>query len=137
MATVSGSCLCGAIRYTSSAEPTLTAFCHCRSCQKTGGGGYSVNVAVPSSSLEIGGTPEEYRTVGATGLPVIRRFCALCGSSLFTDAAAFTDTTFVKDGSLDDPSWIQSTLHIWCDSAQPWDKLPEGATCVPENPSAG
>ena len=137
MPTVCGSCLCGTIQYTSSALPVLTAFCHCRDCQKAGGGGYSVNVAVPSASLQISGTPQTYNTVGASGLPVVRRFCSRCGSALFTDATAFAGITFVKGGSLDDPSWIESTLHIWCDSAQPWDKLPDAATCVPRNPSSG
>ena len=137
MPSIAGSCLCGAVRYVSSAQPMLTAFCHCRSCQKAGGGGYSVTVVVPSSSLEVRGDPQAYETVGASGLPVTRRFCAQCGSPLFTEAAAFADMTFVKGGSLDDSSWIQPTLHIWCDSAQPWDKLPEGATCVAKNPSAG
>ena len=136
MPTISGSCLCGAIRYTSSAQPALTAFCHCRSCQKAGGGGYSVNVAVAAGSLEIQGTPQTYRGVGASGLPVERRFCPSCGSALFTDAAAFKGLTFVKGGSLDDASWIEPTLHIWCESAQPWDQLPQGATCVPKNPPA-
>jgi hypothetical protein len=136
MPKISGSCLCGAIHYTSTAEPSLTAFCHCRSCQKAGGGGYSVNVVVPSSSLEISGAPQAYHAVGTSGLPVTRRFCAQCGSPLFTDAAAFAGMTFVKGASLDDPSWIQPTLHIWCDSAQPWDELPAGATRVARNPSA-
>jgi hypothetical protein len=54
---------------------------------------------------------------------------------LFTDAAAFEGVTFVKGGSLDDASWIEPTLHIWCDSAQPWDKIPAGATCMAKNPS--
>ena len=134
MATITGSCLCGAVQYTCSAEPLLTAFCHCRSCQKAGGGGYSVNVAVPTESVEIRGTPQAYRTLGTSGLPVERRFCAKCGSALFTDAEAFTGVTFVKGGSLDDASWIQPSFHIWCDSAQPWDKLPQDATCVPKNP---
>jgi hypothetical protein len=102
MPKITGSCLCGAVSYISSAPPTLTAFCHCRSCQKAGGGGYSVNVAVPSSSLEVRGTPQTFNTVGTTGLPVARRFCAQCGSALFTDAAAFAGLTFVKGGSLDD-----------------------------------
>ena len=137
MPTISGSCLCGAINYTSSAQPVLTAFCHCRNCQKAGGGGYSVNVAVPSSSLEVHGTPQTYHMVGTSGLPVERRFCAQCGSALFTDAAAFAGVTFVKGGSLDDPSWIEPALHIWCDSAQPWDQLPAGATCVSKNPTSG
>lgn len=137
MPSIAGSCLCGTISYTSSAEPALTAFCHCRHCQKTGGGGYSVNVALPSASIEIRGTPSSYQDVGASGQPVTRRFCARCGSSLFVDAVAFAGLTFVKGGSLDDPSWIQPTLHIWCDSAQPWDKLPDGATYVSRNPSGG
>jgi len=137
MPSVTGSCLCGAIRYASSAQPALTAFCHCRSCQKAGGGGYSVNVVVPSSSLEVEGVPQTYRTLGASGSAVVRRFCGQCGSPLFTDAASFAELTFVKGASLDDPSWIEPSLHIWCDSAQPWDKLPEGATCLPGNPPTG
>jgi len=137
MPSISGSCLCGAVRYTSSAQPALTAFCHCRSCQKAGGGGYSVNVVVPSASLEIQGELRTFEAVGASGLPVTRRFCGQCGSPLFTDAASFAGVTFVKGGSLEDASWIRPTLHIWCDSAQPWDVLPEGATCVARNPPAG
>ena len=137
MPTISGSCLCGAVHYRSSAQPALTAFCHCRSCQKAGGGGYSVNVAVPAASLHVQGTPQTYRTLGTSGLAVERRFCSACGSPLFTDAKAFDGLTFVKGGSLDDASWIEPSLHIWCDSAQPWDRLPEGATCVPNNPSPG
>ena len=129
-----GGCLCGAVRFKTEDEPLNVRICHCRSCQKAGGGGYSVNVAVPTASLQINGTPQTYRTVGTSGLPVERRFCAKCGSALFTDAEAFGGITFVKGGSLDDASWIEPTLHIWCDSAQPWDKLPEGATCVPKNP---
>jgi hypothetical protein len=136
MPAISGSCLCGAVHYTSSAQPALTAFCHCRSCQKAGGGGYSVNVGVPSDSLQVQGTVGTYGALGASGLAVERRFCPACGSPLFTDAKAFAGITFVKGGSLDDASWIEPTLHIWCDSAQPWDKLPAGATCVPKNPPA-
>ena len=43
----------------------------------------------------------------------------------------------LKGTTLDDPSWIKPTLHIWCDSAQPWDTIPEGATCLPRNPPPG
>ena len=134
MPSIKGSCLCGAVHYSSTAEPALTAFCHCRACQKSGGGGYSVNVAVPTTSLQVQGDMTSYEGLGTSGLPSIRRFCPRCGSALFTEAAAFAGTTFVKAGSLDDPSWIQPTLHIWCDSAQPWDKLPENATCIGKNP---
>ena len=34
MPKLEGGCLCGAVRYTSEAEPALTAVCHCPDCQK-------------------------------------------------------------------------------------------------------
>ena len=43
---------------------------------------------------------------------------------------------FVKAPTLDDSSWIQPNLHIWCDSAQPWDTIPAHAACVAQNPPA-
>lgn len=136
MPKIAGSCLCGAVRYSSSAEPVLTAVCHCRDCQKAGGGGYSVNVAVPTSSLAIEGETRVYRGTGTTGKPTLRRFCPQCGSPLFTEAEAFAGMSFVKAPTLDDSSWIQPNLHIWCDSAQPWDTIPAHAACVAQNPPA-
>jgi len=61
-------------------------------------------------------------------MDVSRREMMLTGAALLA---------FVKGGSLEDASWIRPALHIWCDSAQPWDVLPEGATCVARNPPAG
>lgn len=136
MPNLAGSCLCGSVRYASSAQPVLTAFCHCRNCQKAGGGGYSVNVAVPCDSLEVEGAPVAFESAGTSGKRTVRRFCGQCGSPLFTDAAAFEGMTFIKAATLDDPSWIEPNLHIWCDSAQPWDPIPAGATCVRQNPAA-
>jgi hypothetical protein len=112
----------------------MTVFCHCRSCQKSGGGGYSLNLVVPTESLVIEGAPRSYEAVGTSGQPVTRRFCEQCGSPLFTEVAVIPGVSFVKGGSLDDPSWVKPTTHIWCDSAQPWDTIPEGATRIARNP---
>ena len=134
MPSLRGTCLCGSVRYSSDAQPKMTAICHCRSCQKAGGGGYSVIVAVPTDSITLEGVPRSYATVGTSGQPVTRRFCSDCGSPLFTEAAAFAGLSFIKGGSLDDPSWLEPTLHIWCESAQPWDTIPDHASRVGKNP---
>ncbi len=34
MSKIRGGCLCGAVRYSTDAEPLLTAVCHCKNCQR-------------------------------------------------------------------------------------------------------
>ena len=134
MPEIVGACVCGAVRYASPAEPLVTVFCHCRGCQKGGGGPYSANIAVPVDSLSIEGRVKRHRASGEPGRSVTRTFCPECGTPLALEAESFSGVILVQAGTLDDPSWVQPELHIWCSSAQPWDPLPEGATCVPGNP---
>ncbi|PKO83786.1 MAG: aldehyde-activating protein [Betaproteobacteria bacterium HGW-Betaproteobacteria-11] len=137
MGKIQGQCLCGAIRYTAAAEPLLTAVCHCTHCQKQTGSAFSIVVAVPKGSLVF--TAEEpaiYQDVGESGLPVRRRFCPKCGSPIVTEVAAMPTMDFIKAGTLDDTSWLEPQLNIWCDSAQPWVKLDASTPCVPGNPPA-
>lgn len=138
MNTITGGCLCGAIRYTSKAQALMTAVCHCKHCQRQSGTAFSVMVALPKGALELSGdTPATFHDTGTSGLPVERRFCAKCGSPIFSDAAAMPTMAWLKAGTLDDVSWLQPQVAIWCDSAQPWVRMPEGMATVPQNPPPG
>jgi hypothetical protein len=138
MAKIEGGCLCGSVRYTSSAEPLMTVVCQCTHCQRTSGGPYSVMLALPKGSLELSGdSPATYDDKGTSGMTVHRRFCGKCGSPLVTDAEAAPNMHFLKTGSLDDASWVRPQAAIWCDSALSWAPLPEGLAQVPQNPASG
>jgi hypothetical protein len=60
-----------------------------------------------------------------TGNAMHRRFCPECGSRIATDADGIPNMTFVMAGTLDDTSWVDPTMQLWCGSAQPWVSLPE------------
>lgn len=137
MSSLSGSCLCGRVQYTASAEPVFTAFCHCRSCQRAGGGGYSANVAVPTASFAVEGPVKHHRWTGGSGGGMRRSFCAECGSPIAIEADALAALSLIQAGTLDDPAAIAPNLHIWCASAQPWDAIAEGATRLAGGPPAG
>jgi hypothetical protein len=67
MSKVVGGCLCGKIRYTSAAEPVMTAICHCKNCQKQAGTAFSIIVAVPKGTLSITGPLKTYNETGSSG----------------------------------------------------------------------
>ena len=84
MSKISGSCLCGAVRYSTSAEPAMMAVCHCTDCQKQSGSAFSINVLVPHDQIEVEGDAlTQFDIKGDSGENVSRNFCNLCGSPLF------------------------------------------------------
>ena len=88
MARISGSCLCGAVRYESSVDPVLMGVCHCKHCQRQSGSAFSMLIAVPKGTLQVSGEPlVTYEDKGDTGQTVLRRFCPKCGSPVLSDAA--------------------------------------------------
>jgi hypothetical protein len=40
----------------------------------------------------------------------------------------------LKAGTLDDKSWLEPTIHFWCDSAQPWVEIKDGVLKFDRNP---
>ena len=92
MADIVGGCLCGNVRYSSDAEPVMTAVCHCSHCQTQTSSAFSILVAVPKGSLRIEGKPlRAYETQGESGQPIIRKFCPNCGSPVVSDVAVTPD----------------------------------------------
>lgn len=120
MANLVGGCLCGKIRYVSTAEPVLTALCHCKNCQKQAGTAFSVIVGVPKPTLSVTGTLKSFADTGESGKPVHRHFCPDCGSPITTVVDAMPDLIFIKAGTLDDTSELTPTMEFFCSSAQPW-----------------
>jgi hypothetical protein len=81
MTELSGSCLCGAVTYSCTADPLFTAICHCTECQKQTGTAFSIIVGVPKAAFQVEGNPSTFTTIGDdTHKETIRHFCSNCGS---------------------------------------------------------
>ncbi len=119
---IQGGCLCGSVRYESTAELGAAFVCHCTDCQKQTGSAFSVIVGVPAESFEISGdSVGVFDTTGdKSGKAVHRYFCNQCGSPLYSVAEVAPDSVFIKAGTLDDTSGINPENHVWTESAQDW-----------------
>jgi hypothetical protein len=133
MATIKGGCICGKVTYSGTAEPIFTGVCHCKNCQKASGTAFASVVAIASDAVQISGQTSQFDGVGDSGKATHRRFCPACGTSIAISADVMPGVTMIPVGSLDDGSWVQPAMQIFCDSAQPWAVLP-GLQAFPKMP---
>jgi hypothetical protein len=117
---ITGGCLCRAVRYSVSAAPIVTRACWCRVCQYIGAGSGTVNVCFPSAALTVSGEPRDFPLIADSGNVMHRRFCANCGTHLFSAAETRPHLIFVRAGSLDDTEVARPAMTIWTAAAPSW-----------------
>ena len=93
--------------------------CWCHDCQKLAANG-TVNVVFPSDTIEVTGELAQHTKTADSGNQVTRRFCAQCGTQVFSDSTGRPGMTVVRVGTLDEPSAITPTANIWTASAPDW-----------------
>jgi hypothetical protein len=125
-----GSCLCGAVRFHTSAPLRDVVACHCSQCRKQTGLYYAAtNVATADLNVEGGDNVSWYRAS-----PTARRgFCRTCGSALFW-VADDADDISIMAGLFDTPSALKMGYHIFCADKADFYDISDG---LPQFPHAG
>lgn len=129
--TVTGGCLCGAVRYRIEAEPMAARTCWCRLCQYLGGGSATVNVCFPADATVMTGKLVYHKTVADSGNAMRRGFCPSCGTPVTSEALARPHLVFVRAGTLDDPNLIGPEATIWASQAPDWAVISDAIPCHP------
>ncbi|MBA3376616.1 MAG: GFA family protein [Actinobacteria bacterium] len=124
MAELTGSCLCGGVRFEVTEPFERVAACHCESCKKISGGGGTASGRVRTEAIRIlagddlvkSFQPEE----GST-----KTFCSVCGSNLFGAGWPESESTSVRLSALDEPYEGRIESHLFVRSLAPWEVLPD------------
>jgi hypothetical protein len=132
--TLTGGCLCGAVRYKVSADLIFSGKCYCEDCRKTSGSGHGSVYAVPEPSVTVTGKLTEYQKSGGSGQPITRRFCPVCGSKISATAAVMPGVVMITASSLDDPEQFKSQMSVYASRAPSWDRPPADTPSFPEMP---
>lgn len=123
--TITGGCLCKAVRYEISSEPVTTRVCWCRDCQYWAAGASTVNVVFKKDSVRVSGALSDYPSLASSGSHMHRRFCASCGTPVFSEAEERPNLLIVRAGTLDNPDVAQPAATIWVSSAPKWACISE------------
>jgi len=102
-----GSCLCGAITFETSAPIKGASVCHCGQWRRQSGHLWA-SAFVPKDTLEITGKPHWF----ASSPKAERGFCPACGSFLFWQAHA-EKTISIALGALSEPTGLRLQKHIF------------------------
>ena len=131
---LTGSCLCGAVRYEIHGELGPAFFCHCIRCRKASGTAFASNAVVAEADFTFTAGEELLRTYTAdTGLS--RRFCGQCGSPLTSSRPGLPQVR-VRLGTLDTPVVRGPQAHIFTAYKADWFDILDDRVQYPERPPA-
>src|SRR5216683_7657710 len=108
-----GGCMCGAVRYESSADAVMQANCYCRDCQRSTGGAFAPVVLVPKEAFKLTkGQLKHYEVSADSGNKVSRGFCADCGSPIISLLAGMPFTAIKLAASTIPISFIRPRAFL-------------------------
>ncbi|MDE2305060.1 MAG: GFA family protein [Gammaproteobacteria bacterium] len=136
--TLSGSCLCGAVKFEMTGEARRFYHCHCMRCRKATGTGHASNLFLQPGSLRWISGEEHLRSFK---VPEAQRFtnqfCSICGARVARQPAG-SDIVIAPAGSLDDEIPLQPQARIFAASRSNWscagDDLPTYPEYAPQTP---
>ena len=123
---LTGGCLCGGLRYTATAPPTVMGYCCCADCRRASGSGYAPFMAFAAAALTISGETRRFASPSARGTDAVRNFCPTCGSLVFGGIVGVDPGHTVYAGTLDDPAAIVPVVAIFVHDRPAWVVVPPG-----------
>jgi hypothetical protein len=125
---VTGSCLCGNLRFTAQLPTLWVAHCHCTLCQKNAGAAFVTWAGFNEHNVQIEDSNKTLNWFSATE-NAYRGFCKVCGSTIFFKSAHWPGELHVTVVNIHEKLDCAPQMHVNWASRQPWlhlaDDLPK------------
>jgi hypothetical protein len=123
-AAMSGSCLCGGVRFEVAGPFDAVVHCHCTSCKRLSGGVGTTSGRVATDAIRIVAGDDLLRTFQPDEGSA-KTFCSVCGSNLFGAGWPDSEVSVVRLTALDEGLDQAPQAHIFVGSVAAWETLPE------------
>ncbi len=107
--TYTGSCFCGAVRFTVTGAPAGMGYCHCESCRSWSAGPVNAFTLWQPESVRVTRGADQIGTFNKTPRSA-RKWCKTCGGHLFTEHPAWNLTDVYAASIPDFP--FQPGIHV-------------------------
>ena len=132
--TYTGRCYCGEVAFEFKGSIHSQILCHCRECRYLSGGEPNASIIISEDTFKV--TKGELATFARDDLdePRIRFFCANCGTHICVKSPPRPGMLVVKVGTLDEHSWFNPQVAIYCIDKQPFHQIPESVSAFEKTP---
>jgi hypothetical protein len=112
--TLEGGCACGALRYRLASGPMFVHCCHRRDCQRQTGSAFVLNALIETNRVEkLSGETRAVAAPTDSGRPHHIHRCTSCGTAMWSHYGGVLALSFVRVGTLDEPSALPPNVHIY------------------------
>lgn len=136
MATATGQCLCGTVRYRVTGPLGEVRYCHCRMCRRATGSAFSANAPVPVERFALLAGADSIREYEASS-GAFRCFCGNCGLPVFARLARAPGHVRIRLGGLEAPDGVEITGHVWTESKADWHAIHDDLPQYPQGFGSG
>ncbi|HYD49570.1 MAG TPA: GFA family protein [Terriglobales bacterium] len=130
---VTGSCLCGAVRYQATAPLGEMHHCHCSMCRKGHGAAFSTYARSEAGAFRFTAGEslvKQYRS----SAPITRSFCSECGANLLFRFEGMPEAVWIAAGTIDGDPGVRPSAHIFADSKACWFDITDDLQRFPQYP---
>jgi hypothetical protein len=125
MPELTGSCLCGRVRYEIRGKLGPVGHCHCATCRKAQGGAFASNAPVRAKYFTLRSGADSIAEFESS--PGKKRcFCRTCGSPLWSRRDAEPETIRIRLGLLDSDPGRRPLAHVWVSEKAAWYEITDG-----------
>lgn len=114
---ITGSCLCGSVKYSITGKVGEIVHCHCQTCRKAHSAAFSSVAAVADIDFKLDGSDHLKSFESSPGKK--RYFCSNCGSQIYAKRDG-TQHVILRLGCLDDDPQSNEKNHIWVSQKASW-----------------
>jgi hypothetical protein len=123
--TLTGGCLCGAIRFELTSPPYTAGYCHCTRCQRRTGTAASPQARVDGNAFRLLSGEQELRSWRHSDGGFEKLFCGRCGAHLLSRNPDDRSQLSVRMGAFDGDPGIRPSWRAFVAYAAPWEPVPD------------
>ena len=122
---LTGRCLCGAVRFALSEPPSSAGYCHCTRCQRRTGTAAAPTASIDGRSLQILQGEELVKAWRHPDGGWEKCFCSECGAQLFSRNPDDPAQAGVRMSAFDGDPGVRPSWRQFVADAPAWEPIPD------------